>query len=174
MLTAWTSLDWFFGLPTSVVTSGGTITASTPLNLDTFKNCNGTYVDPNGLNGGIEWSGYQRGNRIVAIVSNFGNGNQATYWTLNTINANLPSLSPVVPMGCHAESSNTCPTPPSTTSSLPTPARCAVPMPPIFSRHRAWLPARATHPAALGLTSFAPARSTSSMWYQAGNPGRTC
>ena len=76
--TAWTSLDWFFNLPTSVVTSGGTITADTPLNLVTFKNCNGTYVDPNGLNGGIEWSAYQRGNRIVAIVSNLGNGNEAT------------------------------------------------------------------------------------------------
>ena len=85
-----------------MVTSGGTITADAPLNLDTFKNCNGTYVDPNGLNGGIEWSAYQRGNRIVAVVSNLGNGNQASYWTLNTINANLPSLSPVVPMGGHA------------------------------------------------------------------------
>ena len=171
VLTAWTSLDWFFNLPTSVVTSGGTITADAPLNLDTFKSCNGTYVDPNGLNGGIEWSGYQRGNRIVAIVSNLGNGNQATYWTLNTINANLPSLSPVVPMGGHAvlqylsdptfdnfESSN---------------ARTLYgPNAAYFQQAQGVVAGQGnTSSGALGLTSSALTGTTSSMWYQAGNPG---
>lgn len=94
---AWHSLDWFFSLPTTI----GSITANTTLNLDTNKNIGGTYVDPNGLNGGIEWSAYQRGNRIITLVSNLGNGDQSALWSLPSINSNLPAKSPIVPIRSH-------------------------------------------------------------------------
>src|SRR3984957_5275229 len=108
MAATWHSMDWFFALPTEV----GVITADRPLNLYTFKNTGGTYVDPGGRNGGIEWSGYQRGNRILALISNLGNGAQAATGTgagnngnwravFTSLGANLPTQSPVVPAGNH-------------------------------------------------------------------------
>lgn len=108
MATTWKSMDWFFELPTQV----GTITADGPLNLNTFKNTGGTYVDPGGRNGGIEWSAYQRGNRILAVISNLGNGAQAAAgpgagnngnWqsVFNALSMRLPPESPVVPAGNH-------------------------------------------------------------------------
>jgi autotransporter-associated beta strand protein len=169
---AWTSLDWFFGLPTSVVSSGGTITANGPLNLDTYKNCNGTYVDPNGLNGGIEWSAYQRGNRIVAVVSNLGNGDQATYWTLSSsINANLPSQSPVIPMGCHAVLQYLSNPTFDNFESANTRTLCG-PNASYFQQAQSVVAGQGnTSSGALGLTASAPTGATSSMWFQAGNPG---
>jgi hypothetical protein len=108
MATTWHAMDWFFALPTQV----GSIAADGPLNLLTFKNTGGTYADPGGRNGGIEWSGYQRGNRLLVIVSNLGNGAQAATgagvgangnWgsVLASLGGNLPSQSPVVPPGNH-------------------------------------------------------------------------
>jgi hypothetical protein len=108
MAATWHSMDWFFALPTVV----GAITADRPLNLYTFKNTGGTYVDPGGRNGGIEWSGYQRGNRILALISNLGNGAQAATGTgagnngnwqsvFTSLGAALPKQSPVVPAGNH-------------------------------------------------------------------------
>jgi hypothetical protein len=108
MITTWHAMDWFFGLPTRV----RNITADGPLNLFTFKNTGGTYVDPGGRNGGIEWSGYQRGNRVLAVVSNLGNGTQAASgvgagasgnWgsVFASLSSNLPSQSPLVPPGNH-------------------------------------------------------------------------
>ncbi len=108
MAATWHSMDWFFALPSEV----GAITADRPLNLYTFKNTGGSYVDPGGRNGGIEWSGYQRGNRILAVISNLGNGAQAATgagagnngnWrsVFTSLGANLPTQSPVVPAGNH-------------------------------------------------------------------------
>jgi hypothetical protein len=108
MAATWHSMDWFFDLPTRL----GTITADGPLNLCAFKNTGGTYVDPAGRNGGIEWSAYQRGNRILAVISNLGNGAQAATgsgsgnngnWqsVFKALNANLPAESPIVPAGEH-------------------------------------------------------------------------
>jgi hypothetical protein len=103
MTATWHTMDWFFALPTRV----GAIKADRPLNLYTFKNTGGTYVDPGGRNGGIEWSAYQRGNRILAVISNLGNGDQAATGTgtgnngnwqsvFTTLSASLPVQSPVV------------------------------------------------------------------------------
>jgi hypothetical protein len=108
MASAWHSLDWFFALPTQV----GMVIADLPLNLLTFKNTGGTYIDPAGRNGGIEWSGYQRGNRVLAVISNLGNGAQAAIgggsgtsgnWqsAFASLGSNLPAQSPVVPAGNH-------------------------------------------------------------------------
>jgi hypothetical protein len=108
MQSAWISMDWFFALPIEV----GAVTANGPLNLDTFKNTGGTYVDLHGMNGGIEWSAYQRGNRILAVVSNLGNGDQSAAgngvgntgdWqsALSAISPFLPPTSPTVPAGNH-------------------------------------------------------------------------
>jgi hypothetical protein len=108
MASTWHSMDWFFALPSHV----GGISADRPLNLYTFKNTGGTYIDPVSHNGGIEWSGYQRGNRVLAIISNLGNGAQAASgpgsgasgnWgsVFSAIGSNLPSQSPVVPPGSH-------------------------------------------------------------------------
>jgi hypothetical protein len=108
MVTTWHAMDWFFALPSRV----GAIVADRPLNLLTFKNTGGTYVDPSGHNGGIEWSGYQRGNRLLVIVSNLGNAAQAASgsgasgggnWgtVFAALGHNLPSQSPVVPAGQH-------------------------------------------------------------------------
>lgn len=108
MASTWHSLDWFFALPTQV----GTITADRPLNLLTFKNTGGTWNDPQGRNGGIEWSGYQRGNRVLALISNLGNGRQAATgngtgnqgnWqsVFRALGPDLPATSPVVPPGSH-------------------------------------------------------------------------
>ena len=108
MASTWHSMDWFFALPHKV----GTVLANGPLNLDTFKNTGGTYADPNGMNGGIEWSAYQRGNRILAVISNLGNGDQAAggdgtgnagNWqsVLATFGAGVPAGSPIVPKGNH-------------------------------------------------------------------------
>ena len=108
MTATWHSMDWFFALPTQV----GTVTANGPLNLDTFKNTGGTYADPGGMNGGIEWSAYQRGNRILAVISNLGNGDQAATgngtgnngnWqsVFAALGAGLPAESPIVPKGNH-------------------------------------------------------------------------
>lgn len=98
VLQAWKELDAFFKLPTTV----GSVSSARILNLITNKNSGGTYVDPAGKNGGIEWSGYQRGNRILTLVSNLGNGNQSALWSLNSINPYLPSKSPSVLKGSHA------------------------------------------------------------------------
>jgi hypothetical protein len=108
MAATWHRMDWFFALPTQV----GAIKADRPLNLYTFKNTGGTYVDPGGRNGGIEWSGYQRGNRILALISNLGNGAQAANGTgvgnngnwqsvFTSLGRTLPKQSPVVPAGNH-------------------------------------------------------------------------
>jgi hypothetical protein len=108
MAATWHGMDWFFDLPTQV----NTVTADGPLNLDTFKNTGGSYVDPGGRNGGIEWSAYRRGNRILAVISNLGNGAQAATgsadgndgdWqsVFKAINPSLPAESPIVPAGSH-------------------------------------------------------------------------
>jgi hypothetical protein len=108
MQRIWKNMDWFFSLPAQV----GTVESNAPLNLFTFKNTGGTYADPNGQNGGIEWSAYQRGNRVLAVISNLGNGAQAASgagtgnngnWTsvFTALGANLPAQSPSVPAGNH-------------------------------------------------------------------------
>jgi hypothetical protein len=108
MAATWHSMDWFFALPTQV----GELAADRPLNLYAFKNTGGTYADPNGLNGGIEWSAYQRGNRILAVITNLGNGAQAATgsgagnngnWqsVFTALGASFPAQSPVVPAGNH-------------------------------------------------------------------------
>jgi hypothetical protein len=108
MQATWHGMDWFFSLPTQV----GTVTADGPVNLVTFKNAGGSYVDPGGKNGGIEWSAYQRGNRVLALISNLGNadqsptgtgtGNQGNWQSvIGALNAGLASQPPVVPAGNH-------------------------------------------------------------------------
>jgi hypothetical protein len=108
MEATWHGMDWFFNLPSQV----GTVTADAPLNLLTFKNTGGTYVDAGGRNGGIEWSAYQRGNRVLALISNLGNGDQAPTgagsgnqgsWqsVIGAMNAGLAAQPPVVPAGNH-------------------------------------------------------------------------
>ncbi|MEJ0005132.1 MAG: hypothetical protein WDM77_01755 [Steroidobacteraceae bacterium] len=108
MAATWHSMDWFFALPTQV----GAIGANGPLNLNTFKNTGGTYTDAGGRNGGIEWSAYQRGNRILAVISNLGNADQAATgggsgnngnWSsvIGALGSDLPAQSPTVPHGNH-------------------------------------------------------------------------
>jgi hypothetical protein len=108
MEATWHSMDWFFRLPAQV----GTVTADGPLNLLTFKSTGGSYIDPGGKNGGIEWSAYQRGNRVLALISNLGNaeqsptgagtGNQGNWQkVLGALNAGLAAQAPVVPAGDH-------------------------------------------------------------------------
>ncbi|HVP32972.1 MAG TPA: hypothetical protein VMT09_04920 [Steroidobacteraceae bacterium] len=108
MAKTWHAMDWFFALPTEV----GAVSADRPLNLLTFKNTGGTYADPGGHSGGIEWSAYQRGNRVLAVVSNLGNGAQAANGTgtgatgnwgsvFVALGSNLPSQSPLIPPGNH-------------------------------------------------------------------------
>lgn len=101
MLNTWTEMDWFFDRPTTVVSSGGTaVTADRVLNLDTTKTT------------GLEWSGHQRGNRILVAVTNLGEYNARANWSLPTatditiplasINSDLPNVSPLIPKGHHA------------------------------------------------------------------------
>jgi hypothetical protein len=108
MAPTWHALDWFFALPVAV----GNVAADRPLNLYTFKNTGGTFVDPGGRNGGLEWSGYQRGNRVLTVISNLGNGAQAATgpgtgpegnWTsvFASLGAHLAAQSPIVPAGNH-------------------------------------------------------------------------
>jgi hypothetical protein len=108
MASTWHKMDWFFALPAQV----GSVSADRPLNLLTFKNTGGSWSDPGGHSGGIEWSAYQRGNRVLAVISNLGNAPQAANgngsgiagnWqsVFGTLSPELPSSSPVVPAGNH-------------------------------------------------------------------------